>query len=503
MAVASNILTVLEPTIVLDEVLLPNMAEDEGEGPSQIASKSVGDIIPMVIVNGYPLNDEDILQFELELSEEVPKLYVKFQDTRNLFTMDNYPRDGSLVNVRIASKNPETYKSIRLDFDIVDVYGAPNQEPATPEYTIFGRCSIPGLYSEDCKSFGEGTSLDHLEAIATDLKIGLATNVQGVQDSMVRVCPYMNRLSFIKDTVDSSYIGEESFQTFHIDQYYYLNFVDVNHQFNVKADFEDTFYTYLQDIKVNIKDDQTYNMSGKLLLTNNLNMKGLSNHIVSYSLANSAFSIVERYGYKRTIQYYDHNEDPKLKEFDLESMVSKDIKPIESPLRGRYGSEGEARYGLEKKHKYGGRQYYNDTATSRNTHLNFNYTVVQNLHNMAELEKMQLVVDLGVSNMALYRFQKVPVIIYEHDTTKKNVTDQRAERLEEVGMKEGHFDEAKLNSEVDPNQTARINDFLSGTYLIGKILYRYYPNEGMTQRLHLLRREWPVTLKELPSREAE
>jgi hypothetical protein len=499
MSVSSNILTVLEPTIVLEEVQLPNAAEDVNGGASQTPSKRAGDLVPMVIINGYTLNDTDMLQFELELSEEVPKLYIKFEDSRNLFTIDNYPRDGGIINVRISSKNPEIYKSIRMDFDIVQIYGNTTQpEAGTPEFTVFGICSVPGLYAEDCKSYGEGTSLDHLEAIATDLKLGLATNVMGTNDSMIRICPYVNRFSFLKDLVDSSYIGEESFQTFHIDQYYYINYVDINHQINIKADFEETFYTFLQDNSVDIKNTKLYEMSCKLLLTNNSNFHGTSNHITAFTLENRAFDVVETFGYKRDLQYYDHNEEEKLKEFTLEALSSKNMLPIESPLRNRMGGEGEERYKLEKKHKYVGRQFYSDDAASRNTHLNFNYTVVQNLHNNAELEKLQLVVELGGPNMSLYRYQKLPVIIYEQDMTRKLANQEKEEKAEKVGLNEGHFDGAKNEKRDGDFATAKINNFLSGTYLIGKITYKFSRDTGMIQNLTLLRREWPVPMKQLP-----
>lgn len=506
MAVSSNILTVIEPKIVLDEVQVKNMAEDEGAGPKQVPSKRIGDLMPMVNVNGYSINDEDLINFELELTDDLPKIYVVFQDTRNLFLVDNYPRDGALVNVRIASKNPTTYKSIRMDFDIIDIYADPVfGDMETPIYRISGICSIPGLFSEDCKSFGEGTSLDHLEAIATDLKIGLATNITSPKDSMKRILPYSNRIDFIRDTVDASYIGEESFQTYHIDQFYYLNYVDVNAQFNIKADFEDAFVTFLQDVSVDIKNSDTDKMLSKLLLTNNLNLKGTSNHIESYTVLNTAARVVQRQGYGRGVQYYDEgDQEKKLREFNLETLTTKDIKPIESPLKGRYGSAGEAVYKLERKHKFLGRQFYSDNVKSKNNHLNYNYSVVQNIINMAELEKMQLVIELGTNDNAFYRFQKVPVIIYEHSAQKKSILDEKQARLKEVGMEEGHFDGAKPEETPvegkEASSTAKINDLLSGNYLIGKIMYKYTKETGMKQRLHLLRREWPVSLNQLPSK---
>lgn len=504
MSISSNIITILEPKLILDEVKIKNMAEDEGNGPSQIQSRGTGDIIPMVIVNGYSLNNEDILNFELELTGDLPRLYLVFQDTKNLFLIDNYPRDGALVNVRIASKNPTTYKSIRMDFDIMDIYADPVfGDMQSPIYRISGVCSIPGLFSEDCKSFGEGTSLDHLEAIATDLKIGLATNITTPKDSMKRILPFSNRLDFIQDTVESSYIGEDSFQTYHIDQFYYLNYVDVNAQFNIKADFEDAFITFLQDASVNIKNSGTDEMLGKLLLTNNLNLKGMSNYVESYAVLNNAARIVQRYGYSRDVQYYDEGDQEKrLREFKLEALTSKDMKPIESPLKGRYGSAGEARYKLEKKHKYVGRQFYSDDVKSKNSHLNYNYGTVQNIMNIEELEKMQLVVELGTNDNAFYRFQKVPVIIYEQNAQKKSILEEKEKRLKEVGMEEGHFDGAKKDEPANEgntsSSTAKINDLLSGNYLVGKIVYKYTRETGMKQKLHLFRREWPVSLNQLP-----
>lgn len=508
MSVSSNILTITDPTIVLDDVQIKNMAENVEAGPSQVPSKRVGDLIPMVIVNGYTLNDEDMIEFELELTDDVPKLYLTFQDTRNLFTIDSYPRDGALINVRIASKSPTTYKSVRMDFNIINIFADPVfGDMDTPIYRISGICSIPGLYSEDCKSYGEGTSLDHLEKMATDLKIGLASNITTPNDSMKRILPYSSRIDFIKDTVDSSYIGEESFQTFHIDQFYYLNFVDVNAQFNIKAEFEDAFMTFLQDTAVDIKKSENDKTLGKLMLTNNLNLKGMSNHIESYTVLNNSARIVQRQGYSRSVQYYDEgDQEKKLREFKIEAMTTKDLKPIESPLKGRYGSGGKAVYELERKHKFLGRQFYSDNTKAKNNHLNYNYSVVQNVINMAELEKMQLVIELGTNDNAFYRFQKVPVVIYEHGAQKKSVVDLKDERLKEVGMQETHFDGAKQDPPQNANEagenakTAKINDLLSGNYLVGSIVYKYTKEGGMKQRLHLLRREWPVSLNQLPSK---
>jgi len=100
--------------------------------------------------------------------------------------------------------------------------------------------------------------------------------------------------------------------------------------------------------------------------------------------------------------------------------------------------------------------------------------------------------------MSLYRYQKLPVIIYEQDMTRKLANQEKEEKAEKVGLNEGHFDGAKNEKRDGDFATAKINNFLSGTYLIGKITYKFSRDTGMIQNLTLLRREWPVQMKQLP-----
>jgi hypothetical protein len=85
---------------------------------------------------------------------------------------------------------------------------------------------------------------------------------------------------------------------------------------------------------------------------------------------------------------------------------------------------------------------------------------------------------------------------------RKSILEEKEKRLKEVGMEEGHFDGAKKEDPVNEGSTnssmAKIDEFLSGNYLIGKIMYKYTKETGMKQRLNLLRREWPVSLNQLP-----
>ena len=74
--------------------------------------------------------------------------------------------------------------------------------------------------------------MNHLEKIARDLQLGLTTNIDSTNDSQPRLQSYISFVDFIRDIVEDSYISEDAFTKFYIDQYYYLTYVDINKIFN-------------------------------------------------------------------------------------------------------------------------------------------------------------------------------------------------------------------------------------------------------------------------------
>ena len=175
---------------------------------------------------------DSIEKCTIDLSEVLPRVNLNLVDRTKAFALDFMPRDGYCVTIFINSKNVDTFKTLHMDFEITSISTNATTEDGEPMIKISGIAKIPKYFSEACRSFESGSSLDHLELIARDLKIGLATNIEETDDSMPRVQAYTPTFQFIEDIVDNSYVSETSFQRYHIDQFYYLNFVDVNKVFN-------------------------------------------------------------------------------------------------------------------------------------------------------------------------------------------------------------------------------------------------------------------------------
>ena len=498
MALDSHILTILEPSIKLDEMKAPNAGEAvTGDNFSGLGA---GGEVPHIRINDYMFTLTDIQVFNLSLNGKYPELTMKITDEQDSFTVDRFPRDGDLLNLRIELDEAGTYKDIRMDFNILEFRGIPtspnDKAKGKSMYSVRAIAKIPGMYTDECKSYGENSSLEHVKAIATDLKLGVATNVGGTQDTMRRFCAYQTKLETLANTVLHSYISDDSFLTYCIDPYYYINFVNLQKIFNAP----ETVDVHEAIAGTNLGDQGGEPKTGKgseevqLILTNNHSVSGFNTYISKHALVNNSTKIALENGYKRKMQYFDVDDNEfDLVEFDVESLTSENIKEIEEPLKGRRNSEVDE-YDTHIKQKYVGMQ--ND-----NTHLNYKYAAINNIQNTVELDKMYLEVELNQLNPAIYKYMKIPVAIYNYGQINNAVAVDHNKQ-----KRDGNFtpkaDEMTKGTQDNDNDgqadtTFTLDEFLSAHYIVMGIEYKYTQLTGYTQVLKLARREWPARLNNM------
>lgn len=482
-AIENHILTITEPTIKLDQVKFASLGEGEG---NEKANTSKGYIL-MVSINGYTFSDWEILSMELDCTGTVPTIDLSIIDTEGVFGVDSFPRDGDVINFRMGTLDKDQYKDIRIDFDISNADAPPQRaEGRGNKYHFSGRIKVPGLYSEDCKSYGVGTSLDHIESIANDLKLGVATNIDAADDSMNLVIPYNSMFDTLEDLVRHSYIDEDSFQTYCIDPYYYVNYVNLNKLMDSEEKIEKMIAAFEKDLAdtPQAPAEGVNKAQRALILTNHKRDQGSNLFIVKQSLKNKAGAAAKKNGYKRVLQYFENDSDEGLVSHDIEPLASKNMKDIEEPMKGR---RDEDRYKNEIKYKYVGRKC-GDPETS-NTHLNYEYSAINNAQNMAEVTKMSLDIELATFNPALHRFHKIPVLIYTGERQRLDAENQVKEKKEKDGFDSKPTDQE--NGGLNPGEMV-VDEFLSGYYVIGGFKYLYKAGAtSVKQEVNLLRREWP------------
>jgi hypothetical protein len=249
---------------------------------------------------------------------------------------------------------------------------------------------------------------------------------------------------------------------------------------------EDTLVSLVSSLNQtrNFTDVETIG-EGKLFLTNlEKGSIGTTRYITAYSLQNNAAEVTLTNGYKRIIQYYD-DTDREYRKFDINPLISENLPEDLYPLRGR---SDENRFKEEIKYKYAGKQ-------SSNTHENYYFAQLHNHQNAVELNKLYMNVELEKANMGLYNMQKIPILIYETSEKRINVLSQR----EDKNRDEGNPRQDDKSDIADSNGlqygAPKLNQFLTGTYMIGQIEYIYTRGApAISQRLKLLRREWPQVI---------
>jgi hypothetical protein len=497
-AISKNILTVTEPVIQLEQFNIGN--SETGDAPNtnnDRMSKFGGDQFPAVRINKFDFNREDIESFSLNLDSFLPQINIVVKDTKGVFTKSQYPEDGDVLMIYIRSKDEEVYKPIRMDFDITTIQTDPLQTPEAYSggseteggvtLSISGVTRLPGLFAEVCKSYPEDTSYNYFISVAEELEIGFASNEDSTDDIMKRLCPFDTKYKLLNDSAAAAYKDDNSFFTLYLDPYYYLNLVNVNKQITFDGALEDTLNSFVQDASVakSVEDGADNAQDDKLYLTNANARRGSATYISKYRLVNNSASVTLGDGYRRIIQYYD-DVDKEYRTFTVEPLTTEELPADQAPLKGKYDAQGTKMYNEQQKYKYVGKQ-------GKNVHSNYYYAQMLNYKNMLELEKLYLEVELETANMALYRYQIIPVVILEQNAEKATIQEQKELKAQEQGteMKDKKGVEGDLNNGL---QKQKVDEKLTGVYTIARINYTYDQQEGrIRQKIALFRREWPNT----------
>lgn len=494
----NNILAVVEPAIMPTKIEIDSVKEEGGDAPKQ--SKSFGTMVPFILVNNYQFRPVDVVSFKLDLSGILPSCTISLYDTNAKFAVTEYPRDGDYFTILINSKNQETFKSVHMDFDIISVTSSDSGGKSV--LNLVGMSKIPKWMSEDCKNLDSDTSLNHIELLARELELGLATNIDATDDAQPRIMPYTTYSDFIKTIVSDSYVGEDSFQKYFIDQYYYFNYIDINKIFNSPSppisEWADSLASFASSISTDTNTEHPEGDDAKvpLLLTNHVNLQGMNLFVEKQEIINNSMSVSLSSGYKRTVMIYDNNSEgaERKQEFTIEALSSENLRDSEEPMKG---NRNETRYEDEVKFKYLGRQNAGEDGLG-NTHANAAFSKLHNIQNKLEIEKMKLKVTLNSFNPSFYKFQKIPVLLYHYDKKKIMQALQQKVKAEEAGLTDTPFDltDGELDNEGLPQQA--VDSFLSGYYIIENIVYEFDAESNNTKQvMTLLRREWPTRMDAL------
>ena len=530
-----SIVSIIEPSfklgatsqgkLVLDEIFIidteSKKAKETYEGnlrplDTKVSSRA-GSVMPIVAINSLILSEGEVEDFEIDLSGSMPKLLMNFVDKSNHFSI-GAPIDGDVISIYLRPGDADNQKPIRIDFNIVRILG----DPIEKTYFIVGSMKIHRFFSETFKSYPENTSFEHLMDVCEDIGLGFASNESSTDDTMKRIIPAETYETFVNETVSSTYKDEDSFFDWYIDPYYYLCLVNVNKQFSLEDKSEDVNISdaFPMSGEVAVGGDERNDkdgIKGSLVLTNLKTMAGKNVFIEAYNFENNSGSVWLNNGYLRYAQWLNiEEEDIEYQKAFVDPFTTKGAEENFRLLKGRKADGppnfSKPLYLKESRYKWMGKQGGN--SFGGNVHDNYCYAQVLNHQNLEELKKTRLIVDLAGMNHYLYKYQRIPVIIYEssiNQNAKNMQTRDKAlgesEEPKDPNMQTGMFvgagistspEQAKADptSGPQPEIQAQVkNEFLSGYYVIADMQFNYVTGSGVKQRLTLIRREWPIPAK--------
>lgn len=432
----SGITNILKPSIDLKPI------EFNIENTDPKVSFDIG-YRPFVWFNDLQI--DVINSFAMKSSGLVPTLTFNFTDSYGQLGNTKFPNDDSRIRVFINPRS-EILKPVYMEFKVIDF-----NRLADNTYNVTGIANINGLYLKKYQSYPSSTSYECLLEFCKRTGMGFSTNVSGTDDNMTWINPACMGKEFIENVVKHSYRGDSSFMWAYIDFYYNLVYVDVEQQ--MKEDISNQLGITDGNIgnilnNIGSKADEEVDI---LYITNDKSAEHGNNYYTEWSVYNQSTKMTLESGYIHRMVSYD-NQEKNLLTFDIDSIGTE-----KNNIRSLKYSE-DKEFSEYAKWTYTGRKI------NSNVHSNYDYAVVQNKHNIVNLQKISMEVILNTPNFNFYRFQKIYNLM--------------------------------VNTGIETELTPLTIQKLSGEWIITEIIY-FIDGENFKQKLKLARRDLNLSQDEL------
>ena len=492
MSLNTKIFNIFKTTIELEQLAVKDTeSDDETEKVSNDTakrSKTVGYFAPFIKINGYTFDHHDIEEFTFDESNFLPTINAIIIDKHGIFKSAYFPKTHPILSLYIRSKHDEL-KCIRCDFLITsidtDSSSDPDHWPTGKNMTIIlsGALFVPMIYDNTPQSYSNLTSLQVLQELASDMKLGFSTNEDYTNDRMTWIKPLIRRNTFIQHVTTYAFKDDHSFYTGFINRHYDMTLVNIGAMFVEDLDFDKAFHNILSvtDIYKRQSDTAIKNEPIDFILTNYTKMSGIQDMYISeYTPNTRQGNILSKYGYIRNIGFYDQQLTPDY----AKNFVDLDVKPISLTLKPDGTDLTLNPFASNSNGEWCGIDY-------NNGHDNFNFAQIQNEHNNMDIRKITLSIKMNGINLNLVRGQRVPVLIVH-------------ENREEISFFNAHLMDGDKPKDTEKNEEIEMqkDKWLSGYYVIGSISYKYdsTEEEAFTTEVELFRMNWNEQEAKLPTK---
>jgi len=462
-------ITVIDrPSIKLKEISFDLVKEGNKNTKIEEFSKDIGRY-PYIEIGKLPIQPDQTILLQLFNDQFLPRIYIQFRDTSGQLIDPLFPIDDTILKVFIQADS-NILMPVRMDFKITDIN--PIKSKAGDNYDVIfelhGILNVDYLYNTFFISH-ENTSYNVLKTLAKEAGLGFASNINDTDDSMVWINPAIHYLDYMQYIIKHSYKSQESFMFAYVDFYYNLNYVDI--ETALSEDIEDQ--KYISSDNYYFDTDSEQETTDDLVLTNHPDKQSSNLYIDKYNLLNRSTALNLEIGYLYYMSYYD-TDGNTLYKLVLDNISTPGVDNNSIIMKGGIGE-------VSQMQQYSADGEYIGKLDTDNVHQYFLYSLKHNENNLKFLQKVKLKITINKANFNLYRFQKIKVNFYK--TSQMDEDDVTVQKTLPVSGKDIE-EKAGVISEED-----KLNQRLSGDWLITSINYTFNKRGGMEQEVTLVKRE--------------
>ncbi len=458
---SKDIVTIKDKTLKLPDLKL--FVGDDSES-TRSEAEFTGEMMPFIIYNQYSFSIKEIHDFTLTYDDYYPRLNFTINNENGRFTVLTLPKENDIISLYLKP-HVQQFKPIYIQFEIENINNNDNM--------VYFNCIIklPKLFTEVNKAYKNITSYETYLQVSTDLELGYSTNVLKTNDAQTRILAKETYLNFMKREIKDCYKDDKSFFTFYLDFYYNLTLVDLNNQFGV-YNSQDTLIGIMKNVAdEKWADGKEIKINGSLILSNSRSIRGTTSYISDYKLVSNIGANKNDSGHIRYVQFFD----TELGTFE-NHKITPNYETIDTNMV-RFDGTSDLKNQIIKSTYLGTQQ---TEKNSSNVHDNQKFARANNFQNLQEIDKMYLIVHLEKPNFHIYRYQSIPVTIFEHKVVNIDLSFANEAQKKRLAV------------EGNNNSKEYMLQQYSGHYVVKNIKYVYDTTTfRIKQELQLMRREWP------------
>lgn len=427
---------ILKPGIEVEDIVIPKDPKDS-ENNNKKAVHKIGYNTPVIKIKDFVIEKDMIINCKLIVGESLlPEIFITISDEYYRLREDMMS-EKVLIIANFGTTNDPYY--IKQEFILNNITGI----ATSPNIYLSGYLHIPQLYELEIEYFEDLTTFEIITEICKRCNLGLLSNITNTEDTQkLWIRDNKTLIQFIDTLIKHSHVNNNTYIECFIDQYYYLNIIDVKKSFDAripeKTEIEPSTGESLNkvwDVKLN---------SSKYAEENYFKIHSWSLDINYGSSTKYIPTLIKKN------QLIIDTDDYELEKFDDNELWDESLQYIEY-------------------------------LTTHQEHLHDNYlSTVRELPIISNFLKQgdKLNVKTFTPIMLLYPYQYVPVELYIGGrTTQMELPDVKD--IEEV------FKEEKPQ-QAEPLEFK--DELHSGDYIIRSITYSLNGNNGMMEQFLALQR---------------